>query len=107
MFATVRRYDDLSPLLLGLVASGVAGIGAVLESVPGWISCLLIRTRDGVILVTVGDDEASLVESGRRLSAWLAQQTRDVPQASPDVWAGDVLLTATAPAGPPRHPAHP
>jgi hypothetical protein len=94
MFATVRRYPDLTPSAIEGWASRMADIGAVLESVPGWVSCLLIRTRDGVILVSVGDDEASLIESGRRLAARLAGPADGLRPAAPDIWAGDVLIAA-------------
>ena len=92
MLATVRRYAGLSEDTLAAVSRRAADIEAVFASVPGSSGIDLIRTREGLIVVTVGADEGCLVESGRRFRAWIDDQIpafRDA--ADPDVWFGPVL----------------
>lgn len=93
MFATVRRYEGLSEPTVAALRERAAEIATVLGSVPGIGGWQLIRTRDGVIVVTLGDDEASLVEAGRRFVAWLEARVRGFRRrAQPEVWAGEVLI---------------
>ena len=93
MFATVRHYTELTTSTADALAAQCAALGPVLESVPGWVSSVLVRTRTGAVLVTLGEDEASLVESGRRVTAWLAAHVEGFRTSrAPDVWAGDVLI---------------
>ncbi len=106
MFATVRRYALEVPSVDALAARGT-DLGAVLASVPGFAACHLVRTRDGFVLVTLGFDEAALIESGRRFVAWADRHLVGFPPRSPaDVWAGEVLLHADA-AGAHTHHGRP
>lgn len=92
MFATVRRYAGLNEPGLTEIIARAADIAAVLASVPGVVASQLIRTRDGVILVTVGSDEACLAESGRRFRAWVREHAGGLRTADEaDVWAGVLL----------------
>ena len=92
MFATVRRYAGLSEATVAALGDRAADIAAVLASVPGSRGAHLIRTREGLIVVTVGTDEPCLVESGRRFRAWVDDQIRDFREAAePDVWSGPLL----------------
>lgn len=93
MFATVRRYAGLREATVTALIEQAADIATVLASVPGVHESQLIRTREGVILVTAGTDEACLVESGRRFRAWVNAHVRgfrSVDEA--DVWVGAVVL---------------
>ena len=93
MFATVRRYAGLSDAAVAAVGDRAADIEAVLASVPGSCGVDLIRTREGLIVVTVGVDEPSLIESGRRFRAWIDDQIPDFRGAAdPEVWFGPVLI---------------
>lgn len=97
MFATIRRYAGLTEAITDALAARVGDMATVLESVPGTSASQLIRTRDGVILVTVGSDEASLIESGRRVRAWMDANVHGFLAADEaDVWAGRVVLHAGA-----------
>ena len=92
MFATVRRYEGLGDATIEGLRERSPEIAALLAAVPGTSGSELIRTRDGVILVTVADDEASLVESGRRFVAWVEAHVSGFRGRSlSDVWAGEVL----------------
>ena len=93
MLATVRRYAGLGEAVAKALGGQMDGIASVLGSVPGVRQSQLIRTRDGVIVVTVGADEACLVEHGRRFRAWMDDNVpgfRGADEA--DVWVGSLLL---------------
>jgi hypothetical protein len=94
VIATVRVYTGVSDAAIAAVTDRSADIGTLLCGVPGSVGCQLIRTRDGLVVVIIGDDEAALVEAGRRFVAWTR---RYVPtfrsKAIPTVWAGEVLLS--------------
>jgi hypothetical protein len=98
MFATVRLYAGLSDAAVDAVTDHATGIGALLCGVPGCAGAQLIRTRDGLIVVIVGDDEPVLIEAGRRFVAWAHRHVPAFRRAAPPtLWAGDVLLTTRAP----------
>ena len=93
MFATVRRYAGLSDSILATITHRAADIEAVFASVPGLAGTQLIRTREGLIVVTASDDERCLVEGGRRFRAWIDDQVPDFRDtADPEVWFGQALM---------------
>jgi hypothetical protein len=97
MFATVRRYTRLAPSAVDALEDHSREVRSVLAGVPGFTEAHLIRTRDGLILVTLGEDEGTLVEAGRRFVAWADRHVpafRLAPQAH--VWAGHVLPATSA-----------
>lgn len=97
MFATVRLYAGLSDAAVDAVRDRATDIGSLLCGVPGCAGGQLIRTRDGLIVVIVGDEEPVLVEAGRRFVSWAYRQAPAFRAAVlPTVWAGDVLLTTQA-----------
>ena len=77
-----------------LKVKGPAGI-AIVGPAPGSRGCDVIRTREGLIVVTLGDDEGSVVEAGRRFVTWLDGHVPAVRAITPDVWAGTVLIHGT------------
>lgn len=100
MLATVRRYSELSDSFVAALLRRGADVAAVLESVPGVTAFQLIRTRDGLVLVTVGVDEASLIECGRRFRAWVEAHVPGFPAADDsDIWVGAVVLQVTGAGG--------
>jgi len=94
MIAAVRVYAGLTDAAVAAIADRSAEIGAMLCRVPGCVGCQLIRTRDGLVVVIVGDDEPALVEAGRRFVAWTSRHVPTFgPKALTTVWAGEVLLS--------------
>jgi hypothetical protein len=81
------------------MAGRAADLAAVIASVPGARGTHVIATRDGVVLVTLGTDEACLVESGRRFRAWVDAR---VPQfglvGEAEVWVGELVFRDELPA---------
>jgi hypothetical protein len=75
------------------VAGHARDIAAVLASVPGSRGTHLIATQDGVVLVTVGSDEACVIESGRRFRAWADGRIAELgPLGEAEIWSGEVVL---------------
>ena len=93
MFATFRRYAGLPPGTRDAVAGRARDIAAVLASVPGACESHVIATRDGVVLVTVGSDEACLIECGRRFRAWADARASELGRlGEAEVWLGEVVV---------------
>ena len=95
MFAAVRRYSGLDGSLVDELVANDRAICEALTSAPGSRGCDVIRTREGLIVVTLGDDEGSVVEAGRRFVTWLDGHVPAVRAITPDVWAGTVLIHGT------------
>jgi hypothetical protein len=92
MFATFRRYADLPSRTRDAMADSAHDIAAVLASVPGAHGSHVITTRDGLVLVTIGSDEACLVESGRRFRAWADAHASELgPLGEAEIWSGEVV----------------
>jgi hypothetical protein len=94
MFAAVRCYARQEPLTDTLVGHA-APIRDALMAVPGSRGCEVIGTREGLIVVVVGDDGASVVEAGRRFAAWVDRHLPGLHAVPPEVWAGEVLVHGT------------
>ncbi len=93
MFATVRRYAGLSDATITAVSDRTPEIRAVLTSVPGSLGAHLVRTREGLVLITVGADEPCLIETGRRFRAWVHNEIEGFDAAGePDLWTGPLLI---------------
>jgi hypothetical protein len=93
VFATVRCYTGAAPETIDSLCAREGEIRAVLASVPGTRGGHVIRSREGVIVVALGVDESSVIESTRRFVAWCKRHVvafGDLPD--PEVWAGDVLI---------------
>jgi hypothetical protein len=92
MFASIRRYAGLAPGTRDAMTTRAPDIAAVLRSVPGACESRLIATHDGLVVFTVGADEACLVESGRRFRAWVDARAAHLgPVGEAEVWLGEVV----------------
>jgi hypothetical protein len=104
VFATVRSYLGATPETIDSLCASEGEIRAVLASVPGTRGGHVIRSRDSVIVVALGVDEHSVMESTRRFVAWCQRHVvafGDLPD--PEVWAGDVLIGLSIPDAPVTH----
>jgi hypothetical protein len=98
MFATLRRYAGLSRGTRDVLTGHARDIAAVLASVPGSRGTHLIATRDGFVLVTLGTDEACVIESGRRFRAWADDRVPELRSlGEAEVWSGEVVLRDSGP----------
>lgn len=92
MFAAVRHYSSVDRTVIDELANQAGAICAALSTAPGSQGCQVISTRDGVIVVALGDDEGSVIESGRRFAAWIDRNLPAFRTADPEIWAGSVLV---------------
>ena len=96
MFAAVRRYAGLDAAMLNDLAFHAQAICRVLTSVPGSAGCEVIKTREGLLVVSTGADEAAVAEAGRRFVVWLDHHLPVLRSSDPDIWAGEVLVHGVA-----------
>lgn len=92
MFATVRRYLDVTPDVVAELARREPEVNHVVRTVPGLRSYNLVPTRQGLFAVTVCRDEASTIEANRRVAAWLRANIPGFGAEAPEVWAGPVAI---------------
>ncbi|HEV8403495.1 MAG TPA: hypothetical protein VGQ31_10720 [Candidatus Limnocylindrales bacterium] len=92
----MRRYVGLDASLVDDLSANATAICRALTSAPGARDCDVIATRDGLLVLALGDDEAAVVESGRRFAAWLERHLPDVHETNPEVWSGVVIAHGMA-----------
>jgi hypothetical protein len=92
MFATVRRYLDVTPEVAAELLQRREEVSRVLGGVPGLRSYQLVRTREGLFAVTVCRDEESAMEANRRAAAWLRANIPGFGVEAPEVWSGPVTV---------------
>jgi hypothetical protein len=73
-------------------ARQASAIRAALSATPGSRGCDVISTREGILVITLGDDETAVVESGRRFVAWLDRHVPAIRSTAPEIWAGEVIV---------------
>lgn len=105
MFAAVRLYAAVDAALLDDLAGRETAIRRAITSVPGALGCEVIRTRDGLIVILFGEEEASVAEAGRRFASWMVGHVPALRAVAPSVWAGPVLAHAELAAARPDAPA--
>ena len=87
MHAIIRSYTD--PDLADLLARHRDGVEELISSVPGVQNYVLIRTPDGCISVTVGDDEAATSASSTAAAGFLRDKGATAPP--PTITTGEVI----------------
>jgi len=93
MFATVRRYVGLPEPVVGRLFAIADDLGVLLATSPGFRDVRLIRTREGLLVVLTGTDEASLVECGRRFVAWVDARVEGFRGVETiDIWTGEAAI---------------
>lgn len=92
MFAAVRRYSGLDDSLVDALVSKTAAIREALAETPGVCGSDVISTREGLIVVVVGEDEDCVVEAERRFAVWAERDLPALQAVTLEVWAGEVLV---------------
>lgn len=87
MHAIIRSYTD--PDLADLLATNRAGVEELISGVPGVQNYVLIRTPDGCVSVTVGDDEAATSASSAAAAGFLRDKGATAPP--PTITTGEVI----------------
>ena len=93
MYATVRVYTDNSELADALVANE-AEVKRVVSGIGGFKAYYLLRTADGAASISVYDDQSGADQSTTAAAAWIRENLPDIGAASPQVSAGEVVISA-------------
>jgi heme-degrading monooxygenase HmoA len=91
MYATVRSYTTGGEFADALVEHADE-LRSTLTEIDGFRAYYLVRTDDGVVSVSVFDDQAAAEESTRVARAWVAENLPDLQVSPPQVQTGEVAL---------------
>ena len=72
-----------------------AEVEAVIRTVPGLVSYVLVRSEEGGMAVTVCQDKAGVDESNRIAKEWIQEHASEVGSRLPSVDVGSVLVQIT------------
>lgn len=92
MFAAVRRYSGPGESLVDALVGRTAAIHEALVEAAGVCGGDVISTREGLIVVVVGEDEDSVVEAERRFAVWAERDLPALHALTLEVWSGEVLV---------------
>jgi heme-degrading monooxygenase HmoA len=91
MYATVRSYTTGGEFGDALVEHADE-IRPLLTEIDGFRAYYLLRTDDGVVSVSVYDDQAGAEESTRAAATWVAENLSDLQVSPPQVKTGEVVI---------------
>ncbi len=92
MYASVRRYTGVDPGLFDEVARKRQDLEATMRKAPGFRAWYLIRTGDGMVTVTLCDEQAGADESVRLAAGWIRDNMPQLAPNPPEVSNGEVTL---------------
>jgi hypothetical protein len=90
--ASIRTYPGSE--LAQKLAARKDEIVDLIRTTPGFRAYYLVDAGGTTISVTVADDEAGADESNQIAAGWLRENMPDAAPGSPEIQAGDVLITA-------------
>ena len=91
MYATIRVYAGNRDLADALIENE-SEVKRVVSEIDGFKAYYLIRTGDGTASCSVYENEAGAEESNRAAAAWIRENLPDLPAASPQTSAGEVVI---------------
>ena len=92
MYASVRRYAGSDPGLFDEVASRRQDLEATMRKAPGFRAWYLVRTGDGMMTITLCDEQAGADESVRLAAGWIRDNMPQLAPNPPEVSNGEVTL---------------
>ena len=93
MHAIVRTYSGRETRAFAdLMEQRKTDVEQVFRSTKGIISYTAVRTSDGVVTLTVGDDKAAVDEAHKRAMAWVKENAAHTKVQPPRVDEGAVLV---------------
>jgi len=95
MFASIRKYNE-APAFADDLVKRQEEIKSVLRPIPGFHAYYLVKTKDGVISVTVCHDRAGAEESNRVASTWLKDKLPTFATRPPEITTGEVRIQLEA-----------
>jgi heme-degrading monooxygenase HmoA len=93
MYASIRTYSAGSELADALV-DNAEDVKRIVSTIEGFKAYYLVRTDDGVVSVSVYENETGAHESATAAASWMRDNLADVPGSSPQVSAGEVVISA-------------
>ena len=96
MYAVVRTYSGAGAKeLFNLLEQRKAEVEAVMRTVPGLVSYVLVRSGEGGTAVTVCQDKTGADESTRLAKEWIQEHASELSSPMPAVDVGSVLVQIT------------
>jgi hypothetical protein len=92
MYASVRRYKGVDPRAFDEATRNRQSLEATMRKAPGFRAWYLIRTSDGLVTVTLCDEQAGAEESVRLAGSWLRDTIPGMVPNPPEVANGEVVL---------------
>ncbi len=92
MYASVRRYAGSDPGLFDEVASQRQDLEATMCRAPGFRAWYLVRIGDGMMTITLCDEQAGADESVRLAAGWIRDNMPQLAPNPPEVSNGEVTL---------------
>jgi hypothetical protein len=92
MYATVRRYVGNAEFADELSAREDEVVDLI-RGVSGLRGYYLFRAGNDTISITITDDEAGAEQSSELAAGWIRENLPDAAAASPEISAGEVLVT--------------
>lgn len=92
MYASIRHYDG-NAQLAEAVARHEREVADILRGIRGFRAYYLVSTPKGAVSVTVCDDREGAEESNRLAAEWVRTTIPEVA-TSPQVSAGEVVMSA-------------
>jgi heme-degrading monooxygenase HmoA len=92
VYASVRRYSGNAELAEAL-SSRADEVRSVISEIAGFQAYYLIDADGDAVTVSVFDSEAGAQQSNEAAAAWLKENMPDVAPATPEISAGEVVLT--------------
>ncbi len=93
MYATIRSYSG-SPGLTDALVDHESEVRQVIRGIEGFRAYYLLRPSEGeAVTISVFEDQSGGQESSRRAAEWLNENLPDLSISSPQVMAGEVVLS--------------
>lgn len=93
MYATIRSYSESTGLTDALL-DHENEVRQVIRQIDGFRGYYLVRPSEGeAVTISLFEDQSGGQESSRRAAEWLTENLPDVSISSPQVMAGEVVLS--------------
>jgi hypothetical protein len=93
MYATVRTYSA-GPELADALVGNAPDVKSLISGIDGFKAYYLVRTADGVVSISVYDNEAGANESTGAAANWISENLPELGGSAPRVSAGQVVISA-------------
>jgi hypothetical protein len=95
MHAVIRKYTG-SPDVITEARPKLQHLEQTMRGTPGFVAYYFLETDDGLVTITITEDEAGTTESMSRAANWVQQNLDSrASLGAPQVTTGQVLLNAT------------